>query len=342
MLMAFLAIQGTSYFGILSKVESYWLRNSILEILMFIPIVVFLAGDKNQFVPMMRVKPVKIRVLLLAVVVEMCMTPVIWLCNLVTELFTPNVVEIGVGSYVDETPYFLMILSMAVIPAIVEEVSVRGIIQSAFSRSGRKFAAILMSSVCFGIMHGNVNQFVYAFIMGIAFGFVVEATDSVIPVAVMHFFTNWFALTLLYYVRYVTIAQGQLKGVLELIGGKVASPEIEAVQQNSQLMDVVSTASEVIAVVMNVLFAVAGVFAAYKLICRIAVITGRTGHMLSIIPEFIKKRVIKNPGGMQAEKAAAVSDLPCTRIMNPVLAIGILIWVGVIVLYECIVHGVIA
>lgn len=43
-------------------------------------------------------------------------------------------------------------------------------------------------------MHMNFNQMAYAVVIGLIFGFVVEATGSIIPTMIMHFLINGFLL----------------------------------------------------------------------------------------------------------------------------------------------------
>ena len=335
-------IEGASFFGIWSLIEDYWLRCAIGEIIMCAPVLIYLIRCRGQFVGMMRLNPVKIRVVLLAVVVEICVSPLAGLCNLITQLFTPNTVEVTIGEYAGQTPYWLMIISLALIPAIVEEIAMRGVVLSAFSRSGRKFAAILFMSLCFGLIHGNINQFAYAFVIGTVMAIVDEAADSIFPSMAMHLFTNAFSITFMYIMQYSAIAEEQAKDIMTLLGEETQEAEIVL---PAEVVDTITNATYIITVVLMVALAVGGLFAASKLISKIAAISGRTEYMKSIKPKFGKRR----KAALEAENSFvaaqggvnAVPELPKTRILNPVLIIGMSFWLALMVLNELIVQGVI-
>ena len=65
----------------------------------------------------------------------------------------------------------------------------RGVILNSFRKFGDGFA-ILMSSLLFGFMHGNFVQIPFAFIVGLACGFIVVKTNSIIPAMVLHLLNN--------------------------------------------------------------------------------------------------------------------------------------------------------
>ena len=58
--------------------------------------------------------------------------------------------------------------------------------------------AVLLSSLLFGLMHGNVAQIPFAFLVGIALGWLYVATDRIWLSIVVHFANNALSLTLDY------------------------------------------------------------------------------------------------------------------------------------------------
>ena len=58
--------------------------------------------------------------------------------------------------------------------------------------------AVRFTRLLFGAMHGNWNQFVYAFFMGIFFSLTVYATGSLVSSMLMHFVVNGASLAILY------------------------------------------------------------------------------------------------------------------------------------------------
>ena len=80
-------------------------------------------------------------------------------------------------------------LSLAVAPAFVEEIICRGIIMQNLRRFGDIFALVI-SSIIFGILHMNLVQAPYAFVMGLAIGYFVMRTGSLWVGVIIHFINN--------------------------------------------------------------------------------------------------------------------------------------------------------
>lgn len=83
----------------------------------------------------------------------------------------------------------LMIFRISVIPAIFEEVAMRGVVMQTLRRYGDWFA-ILMSASVFALMHGNMVQIPFAFIAGIAIGYAVITTGTLWTGIIIHFLNN--------------------------------------------------------------------------------------------------------------------------------------------------------
>ena len=53
------------------------------------------------------------------------------------------------------------------------------------------------NALAFGLMHMNFNQFCYAFVLGIAFGILLEATGSIFATMTAHFVINGWSTVLM-------------------------------------------------------------------------------------------------------------------------------------------------
>lgn len=82
-----------------------------------------------------------------------------------------------------------LVISSAIIPAIIEELSLRGFGMGILRKHGKAFSAFAISIV-FGLMHGNVIQFVFAFLVGLILAYVTIQTDSIVPAMVIHGLNN--------------------------------------------------------------------------------------------------------------------------------------------------------
>lgn len=93
------------------------------------------------------------------------------------------------------TEFLLLTLECAVVPALVEEFAVRGIIMQPLRRYGDRFA-IVMSAVIFALMHGNMMQIPFALMAGIALGYFAVSTGSIWTSVAIHFMNNFFSVLL--------------------------------------------------------------------------------------------------------------------------------------------------
>jgi len=81
-------------------------------------------------------------------------------------------------------------LLTAIIPGFCEEILHRGLIMRGSIKQGYTRYGLLFSSILFGLMHLNIQQFFYAMILGALMGFVVIVADSIYPAMIIHFMNN--------------------------------------------------------------------------------------------------------------------------------------------------------
>lgn len=93
------------------------------------------------------------------------------------------------------TGYLWQVLSVAVVPAFVEEFAIRGVVLNSLRKYGDVFA-VVVSSVFFGLMHGNIMQAPFAMILGVAIGWLVIKTGSLWTGIAIHFMNNFYATSL--------------------------------------------------------------------------------------------------------------------------------------------------
>lgn len=83
----------------------------------------------------------------------------------------------------------LLVISVAIVPPLVEEFALRGIVLGSMRKFGDAFA-IIVSAVLFGIMHGNFEQMPFAFLTGLALGFIAVKSGSLWPAIFVHAWNN--------------------------------------------------------------------------------------------------------------------------------------------------------
>lgn len=86
--------------------------------------------------------------------------------------------------------FLLTLISTAIIPALVEEFAMRGVVLGLLRKFGDGFA-VITSAVLFGILHGNFQQMPFAFLVGLVLGFIVVKTDSLLIAIAVHSANNF-------------------------------------------------------------------------------------------------------------------------------------------------------
>lgn len=85
---------------------------------------------------------------------------------------------------------WLVILAMAVTPALCEEIAFRGFLLAGFRRMGRVKLAVVLSSCAFGIIHMIPYQVFNATLLGIILGTMCVRNRSLLPGIAFHFVYN--------------------------------------------------------------------------------------------------------------------------------------------------------
>lgn len=85
------------------------------------------------------------------------------------------------------------LFSVALIPAVFEEMFFRGFFYAGFKRARGARCAIWLTSVLFGFFHMNVQQILYAAVVGVFLAVLRELTGSMWPGMLFHFVNNGMA-----------------------------------------------------------------------------------------------------------------------------------------------------
>lgn len=96
------------------------------------------------------------------------------------------------------TSLLLNIVVMAVLPALLEELVFRGYILRAMRPYGDWYA-VLVSALLFSLMHGNIKQIPFAFIVGLALGWLLIYTNNIWLSVTVHFCNNCLSVLMQYF-----------------------------------------------------------------------------------------------------------------------------------------------
>lgn len=178
--------------------SSLWFQIFFMIMVLLVPLAIWLAifrENINLHLPHMRLGKKNI---LLLIGFSIFIQPAIMIVSGLTSFLFPNEISGFVMEAVQQ-PYWLLMLALAVTPAICEEVVFRGYIQSTY-KNKPFWTMALINGLFFAAIHMNPHQFPYAFIMGIFFAYMVFATRSIRAAVISHFVLNasqvslvWFA-----------------------------------------------------------------------------------------------------------------------------------------------------
>ena len=160
---------------------------------MLVPaLLVALIGGRRQF-PLSPAKRVNAGDAFFGVLAAMgiCMAANI-ISNIVSSIFEDMGASVPeMPDMLEHTPQGLLlyIFTIAVLPALIEELLFRGYVMQALRAHGDWFA-VTVSALLFGLMHGNVEQIPFAFIVGLALGWLLVMTDNIWLCVAVHFANN--------------------------------------------------------------------------------------------------------------------------------------------------------
>jgi len=82
-----------------------------------------------------------------------------------------------------------MVVYICILGPFMEELMFRGMLLKRARRFGDR-TAVVYTALLFGLMHGNISQFLYAAFIGLVFGYVAVKTDSIRYTVPMHMAIN--------------------------------------------------------------------------------------------------------------------------------------------------------
>lgn len=111
------------------------------------------------------------------------------LMSVLSESFGMPIPELETAVEPSIESLLLNILSTALLPCLVEELVFRGYLFGTLRRHGDGIA-ILISALVFGLFHGNILQFPFAFLLGLVQAWLLVKTGSILPCILLHFANN--------------------------------------------------------------------------------------------------------------------------------------------------------
>lgn len=170
-----------------------WMTEGVVVI----PALVFAICSKGRLRDTMAFHKIRIPTIFLAVLYIVLLGPLVTLCNAITMLFVENTAT-EILTVVSAISFGGMFFFVGLLAPVCEEIVFRGVLYTGFRKNGTPMQAILWTAVLFGLFHMNLNQMIYATVLGIAFGLLREATGNIWAGIIGHISLNSYSVFIYY------------------------------------------------------------------------------------------------------------------------------------------------
>lgn len=170
--------------------------NSYQYIAFLIPTAIYLAFNRSDLDRILKPKMLNLESVFIIFSIWLASLPLI---VLIVELYVSFFGD-TLANIVSEDAHDIFIFNIffiAITPAVLEELLMRGIILDGY-RNKSKLVAALMNGLMFGILHLNSFQFFHTFIAGFIASYVVMGTNSIFAGIFIHMINNGFPLMINY------------------------------------------------------------------------------------------------------------------------------------------------
>lgn len=191
-----------SFFISLFKIELGIIPNIILSqyFMVGLAVITFIGVTHSPIKETLRFKSLPIVEILICIGIAWTIMPLLSFINILSQFFVTNQTTEVIASTL-EYPMLLTLALTAVTPAVLEEFLTRSIIISNYKKHS-VLIVCLLSGIFFGCIHMNINQFLYALVMGLVMCYVVMVTESVLSSMIIHFTINATGITSLYLTKF--------------------------------------------------------------------------------------------------------------------------------------------
>ncbi len=178
----------------------------VYALVFFLPMLLYVKrrGKKGKEMMRLRGLPVKYIPFTIGISVAICM--ICGILNVLGYLAFSSWSTAGQNTalfdFTTQNPLVLF-LTMVLLPAVTEELLLRGIALSEYEQYGTA-RAVVLTALIFALFHANPVQMLSLFVAGICYALLTLLFDSIWPALMAHMLNNGAALLLSYYNNYLT------------------------------------------------------------------------------------------------------------------------------------------
>lgn len=164
----------------------------------FIVILLYITRRKVAPKPFFRLNGISLNMALFMVFFGVCVRAMGMILNIPIILLTSKIGQIPINSAMmpsTTTDYLWGLASIALVPAVFEELLCRGILLREYESYGLK-TSVFASALCFAVVHNIYYTLPFTLFFGIMMAIVTIRTESIYPAMIMHFSNNALSLTI--------------------------------------------------------------------------------------------------------------------------------------------------
>ena len=159
-----------------------------------LPAIVYLLVTKQSAKEVLKINKLHFKDTLLIILLAFMCQPIMLFFSLIAQFLFKNEVGDFITS-ISSTSYIVLLMLVAVMPAITEEITLRGIVLAGYEDKNI-FLSSAIIGLFFGIFHLDPQQFLYASVLGFILALVVRITNSIFSSMLMHFLINGTSITM--------------------------------------------------------------------------------------------------------------------------------------------------
>ncbi len=289
------------------------------ELVLLIPAAVYVICARPKLRRLSERWKLPIAAVPLLILMAYCILPLISLVNVISMSLSGENAAVSLLSPMQRLPLWVSLLCVSVLPGFLEEFIFRGLFYGAY-RKRRVWGAIFTSALLFGLMHMNLNQLCYAFVMGVLFCLLYEGTGSLLASMLIHAVYNGNSVLLMY------------------LMDETSALEAESAALAGQMMGGAAGTQMLFILIILAIAALVGLAAAGGLYVAVVKVCGRGPYVKLLFQKnaIEKRRALaadsKSEGPAAAVDMAEAEETGNTkRLWGPFLWGGVLLSVGVIV-----------
>jgi len=187
-----------------------YIRMAVTHILaVFIPLIIFfkIRNPKSQKINF-RLNKIPLNQILVIILLAIAGQFIMAVLEVPMRMLLQNILNIPTVAPRNITELIFGILSIAILPVILEEILFRGVIFGGTENQSRAFA-LMFSMFAFALLHSNVFSFLGYIFLGIMTVMVMLRSNSLYAAIIFHFINNLTAL-MIQYLSYMEVVNNQM------------------------------------------------------------------------------------------------------------------------------------